>query len=273
MKYFLITGMAKSGTTWVQRICRAHPDMHCRAEDQFTKFWTRINDTVRDYNALIDLRDRERDHQGVEPLDQIDRVKLFYSMIQIALDKAPPTVAWSGVKDLTLSARGFLQFLPNARVINVIRDPRDTAISALAHSRRIYEGEKRKLDELNDRFLSESARHWLKQLNLLKSARAEYPDRTHDIRYEDLIENFSSTAQGLMDFFGVNGTGATIEALRLETDFKRLSGGRAPGEADNSSYFRKGLAGDWRGTLSKAQIDLVDSICGAELQAQGYDRE
>jgi hypothetical protein len=77
MKYFLITGMAKSGTTWVQRICRAHPEMHCRAEDQFTKFWSRIQTLVNDYNELIQLRDRERDNQGVETLDKQDATKLF----------------------------------------------------------------------------------------------------------------------------------------------------------------------------------------------------
>jgi hypothetical protein len=272
MNYFLITAMPKSGTTWVQRICRAHPEMHCRAEDQFTKFWARVKELTRDYNDLVELRDQQRDKQGVEPFDQHDGVKLFYSMVQIAMDKAPADVAWSGVKDLTLSARGFLTYLPNARVINVIRDPRDTAISALAHSRRIYEGNKKDLSELNDAFVSETARHWLKQIDLGDAVRGEFPNRTYDIRYEDLIGDFSSAAQGLMNFFGVDSTPATIEALRLDTDFQRLSGGRAPGKVDDSSYFRSGVAGDWRGTLSETQVSLVDGICGATLSARGYDR-
>lgn len=272
MKYFLITALPKTGTTWVQRICRAHPEMHCRAEDQFTKFWGRISDVVDDYNDLIGLRDQQRDKQGVEPLDRDDGVKLFYSMVQIALDKAPAGVAWSGIKDLTLSARGFLKYLPDARVINVIRDPRDTAISALAHSRRIYEGDYKDLSALNEIFLSETAHHWLKQLDLVAAVREEYPNRTHDIRYEDLIGDFSSAAAGLMDFFGVDSSPPTIEALRLETDFQRLSGGREPGVEDDTSYFRKGLAGDWRGTLTKAQVAVVDDICGARLQLHGYER-
>jgi hypothetical protein len=273
MNSFLITGMAKSGTTWVQRICRAHPEMHCRAEDQFTKFWSRINDTVTEYNELIDLRDRQRDEQGVEPLDRGDSIRLFYSMVQITLDKAPPHVAWSGIKDLTLSARGFLKFLPNPRVINVIRDPRDTAISAHAHGRRIGEDNDGKSRDMNETFLSETAHHWLKQLALAEAARGEFPNRTHDIRYEDLIENFSPTVEALLKFFDVDRSAETIEALRSETDFKRLSGGRSPGDQDDTSYFRKGLAGDWRSTLTGSQIALVDEICGDQLQAMGYDRK
>jgi hypothetical protein len=273
MKYFLITAMPKSGTTWVQRICRAHPEMHCRAEDQFTKFWSRISDIVTEYNDLIMLRDQQRDKQGVEPLDRGDSVKLFYAMIRVALEKAPEHVVWSGIKELTLSARGFMRYLPDARVINVIRDPRDIAISALAHSRRVAQGKNPDLDELSDFFLSETANHWLKQLELVNAVRREFPDRTFDIHYENLIDDFPAAVAGMLDFFGLDSTANTIEALRLETDFTRLSGGRSPGDEDGSSYFRKGQARDWRGMLSSAQITLVNDICGAELIAHGYDPE
>ncbi|MDE0809565.1 MAG: sulfotransferase [Alphaproteobacteria bacterium] len=270
MKYFLITAMPKSGTTWVQRICRAHPKMHCRAEDQFTNFWPQLRDVVTDYNDLITLRDQQRDNQGVEPLDRGDSVKLFYAMIRVALEKAPEDVVWSGIKELTLSAKGFMRYLPDARIINVIRDPRDIAISALAHTRRVAQDKNSVLDEPSDFLLSEIANHWLKQLELLNATRREFPDRTFDIHYESLIDDFPATVLGMLNFFDLDSTPTTIEALRLETDFTHLSGGRSPGEEDGSSYFRKGQARDWRGVLSSAQIALVNDICGAELTAHGY---
>jgi hypothetical protein len=273
MNYYLITGMAKSGTTWVQRICRAHPNMHCRTEDQFTKFWARITNITKDYNHLVDVRDRQRDRQGVEPLDGRDSLKLFYAMIRIALDKAPRDVDWSGIKDLTLSAHGFLRFLPNARVINVIRDPRDIAISGRAHSRRIDRTNDQSLNELTDNYVSTAAGHWLKQQALVESVRRDFPNRTHDIRYEDLINDFAPTVASLMRFFGTAHDPATIETLRETTDFKRLSGGRPQGQEDDSSYFRKGVAGDWRETLSPAQVTKIADICGAQLDAYGYDRK
>ena len=89
MKYFLITALAKSGTTWVQRICRAHPQMHCRVEDQFTKSWAGVEKLVKEYNTLIALRDRQRDRQGTDPLTTMDGAKLFFAMVKITLDKAP----------------------------------------------------------------------------------------------------------------------------------------------------------------------------------------
>lgn len=273
MKYFLITAMPKSGTTWVQRICRAHPQMHCRAEDQFTKFWSNINELVNQYNNLVDLRDQQRDRQGIESLTRNDGVKLFYAMIRITLDKAPGQLDWSGIKDLTLSAKGFLRMLPDSRVVNVIRDPRDIAISAWAHGRRIATEQRTDPERVSDEFLVDTARHWQTQLRLAETVRTESPGRSFDIRYEDLALSFTSAVGELLGFFDVARDPPTIEALRLETDFTRLSGGRTPGQTDASSYFRKGLAGDWRTTLSTPQIALVDEICGADLQAQGYDRK
>ena len=271
MKYFLITAMPKSGTTWVQRVCRAHPQMHCRAEDQFTKVWSNIKNLVKQYNDLVDFRDQQRDRQGIESLSQSDSLKLFYAMICIALDKAPGQLDWSGIKDLSLSAKGFLRMLPDSRVVNVIRDPRDIAISAWAHRWRIGAAPRDYSEGISDEFLMNTARHWQTQLRLAETVRTESSGRSFDIRYEDLALDFSSAVGELLAFFDVDRDPPTIEALRLETDFTRLSGGRVSGQTDASSYFRKGLAGDWRTTLSKAQIALVNEICGTELQAHGYE--
>ncbi len=268
MKYFLITSLAKSGTTWVQRICHAHPEMHCRAEDQFTKFWGRVNDLTEDYNDLVMQRDRERDQQGIDALNKDDATKLFFSMVKIAMDKAPPGTACTGIKDLVLSNRGFLEYLPNAHIINVIRDPRDVAISAKAHARRVDGTE----TELDDAFAADVYLLWLRHLRMVDSARRRFPRQVHDIRFEDLVADFPMAVGALLSFLGVDASRETIEHLRRETDFKRLSGGRAPGEADPNSYFRKGIAGDWRQTLTASQIAFAEQQCGEQLEAHGYDR-
>lgn len=270
MKYFMITALPKSGTTWVQRLCRAHPRMHCRAEDQFTKAWPGLQNLLRDYNSLIDLRDQERDGQGVERYTEMDATKVFYAMIKVALDKAPPGTLWSGVKEISLSAKGFLTMLPRSHIINVIRDPRDIAISAWSHRRRIGEADAGDPHSPSLAFVSDTAEHWLKQLDLSRKAHALAPGRSHDIRYEDLITEFAGTTHALLEFLDVARDPATIEAMRDDTDFSRLSGGRAPGQEDDTSYFRKGLAGDWRNILSTEQIALVGEICGDALPSWGY---
>ena len=273
MKYFLVTSMPKSGSTWLQRIFAAHPDMHCRVEDQFTKFWSDFKLLVSNYNSLIELRDRERDHQGVDRLNATDTIDLFYSMVLIALKKAPNGSTWSGVKDLSLSANGFLSMLPeDSRVVTIVRDPRDIAVSAWAHGRRIKtDGEERDPNPQTS-FVLEIASYWKKQIRLSEAAKNNFPGRATDVRYEDLSSDFEATATRLFSFFDVARDPETIDAIRKATAFENLSGGRRPGEEDLTSFFRSGRWGAWRETLTTPQILKVDQVCGEDLVAYGYPR-
>ena len=177
---------------------------------------------------------------------------------------------WSGIKDITVSAKGFLRMLPDTHIINVIRDPRDIAISAWSHRRRIGQADADDPILPTNDYLIDTAEHWQKQLRLLEGAHAQAPGRSFDLRYEDLIADFSGTTQASLTFFDVTRDPATIETIRDETDFSRLSGGRKPGQEDDTSYFRKGLAGDWKNTLTEEQVAIVTDICGKDLRARGY---
>jgi hypothetical protein len=79
-------------------------------------------------------------------------------MIRITLEKAPGQLDWSGIKDLTLSAKGFLQMIPDSRVVNIIRDPRDIAISAWEHGRRITEAPGNYPEHVSNEFIMITAR-------------------------------------------------------------------------------------------------------------------
>ena len=108
---------------------------------------------------------------------------------------------------------------------------------------------------------------------MIDSARRLFPGRIHDIRYEDLIADFPETVGALLTFLGVDASQETIENLRRETDFKRLSGGRAPGETDPDSYFRKGIAGDWKNHFSDEDKSVFKEVAGDLLIELGYEQD
>jgi lipopolysaccharide transport system ATP-binding protein len=55
--------------------------------------------------------------------------------------------------------------------------------------------------------------------------------------------------------------------------FHRMSGGRAPGDEDRLSHWRKGTAGDWRNHFTDPVKDLFKELCGDDLIAAGYERD
>jgi hypothetical protein len=55
------------------------------------------------------------------------------------------------------------------------------------------------------------------------------------------------------------------------TSFERLSLGRERGEEDPSSFFRKGVAGDWRNTFTEEDRRVFKREAGDSLIELGYE--
>ena len=52
--------------------------------------------------------------------------------------------------------------------------------------------------------------------------------------------------------------------------FERLSKGRTRGEEDPTSFFRKGVAGDWRDAFTGRDRRVFEEEAGGLLQKLGY---
>jgi hypothetical protein len=55
--------------------------------------------------------------------------------------------------------------------------------------------------------------------------------------------------------------------------YRRLSGGRAKGQEDPSSHYRKGQAGDWRNHFTPELAARFDAAYGGLLARLGYAAE
>ena len=52
--------------------------------------------------------------------------------------------------------------------------------------------------------------------------------------------------------------------------FEKLSKGRKRGEEDPSSFFRKGVAGDWKHVFTQGEREIFDNEAGELLVTLGY---
>ncbi|MFW5653499.1 MAG: sulfotransferase domain-containing protein [Planctomycetota bacterium] len=322
---FLIFACPKSGTTWVQRMLSAHPDIHCSESRAFGGFYNPTNpsaphlaldrffvDFFSRYHSAPIERDGEKDGRFENfyhnlthrVLDTIATVTLENTVPSrnsrarksVYGEKATPPAFGTSAAILA----GYRRYRADLPLIHLIRDGRDVAISGFvqrannvlnfgtptpeeAGALRACLLEQR----LPDDALHAWADEWADAVSVGREAAKAWP-KAIEIRYELMLEDASSALRDMLQLIeeGLDPAERSDKArdkrsLAEESDiidacleaasFRTLSGGRAEGEEDRGSFFRKGVAGDWRRWLTPAQIDwYAASPAGALLKELGY---
>ena len=285
---FLITGRARSGTSWVMRILDAHPEILCRGEGRFYGARYRLGDSkVRSlHGALLasrPLRDwaessgwtRDRDFReeiGEMTAILADHVlarELARSGKRMVGDKTPLTTA--------TMLRELAKLRPGTKVAHIIRDGRDVAISSVHHlwSSDVRNGGFHRLSPeqvrlrqeyredpegflasgrsiFADGMLAGTARDWARLVRgAMRDGSRELGSDYLELRYERLLENGSEEVGRLLEFLGADGRAGTVSQCLERARFERSSGGRPAGEEDSSSPVRLGRAGDWRRVFTR----------------------
>ena len=160
--------------------------------------------------------------------------------------------------------------LPSAKFVNIIRDGRDVAVSMLKHNERANLEVFRESIESIPQFIGSVGLNWVKTQRALRLFGSYYPDNYCEIRYEDLLSNFDSEIHKVLEFIGANCSDENIDSCRNSGSFERLSG-RERGQEDPNSFFRKGVAEDWRNSLDKESITaFLDSGAIEYMKEFGY---
>ncbi len=185
---------------------------------------------------------------------------------------------------------------PGARVIHIIRDGRDRTVSSMHRGwRRASQGYLHRLspeelargDALREdpQGLAESGvftEDWLRQAAskwrlLVGRAVEDGPallrsDYT-EVRYEDLLEHPNEEVERLLGFLGVDTDETLVEHCVSQASFEKLSKGRERGEEDPSSFYRKGIAGDWKNHFTEEDRRVFKEEAGELLIRLGYEED
>lgn len=98
------------------------------------------------------------------------------------------------------------------------------------------------------------------------------PELSLELRYEDMLGDPRGTLTRVTEHYRLAATAEEIEAIVDRHSFKRLAEGRSQGEQSESSFFRKGVAGDWKNQFTPALVNLYEARMGAFLDETGYER-
>jgi tetratricopeptide (TPR) repeat protein len=197
-----VVGQPRTGTTLVERIITAHPDVTSAGElKQFGNAMRRLSRYAQPQRFSAEL---------VEGASRVDTKKLGRMYIQTSQKMAGDTPRF--VDKLPINFMHIpliLKALPNAKIVHLRRNPMDACFSsfkqlfadAYAHS---YNQE-------------EMARHHARYFRLMETWRERFGDRFFDIAYEDVARDVEPNARALIDYLELPWTDACLEFHKQKT--------------------------------------------------------
>jgi len=184
---------------------------------------------------------------------------------------------------------------PEARVIHIYRDGRDVAVSLMHHFWRlskdkggIFDLEPEELEKRDaygedpEGFLASGnsifTEERLRQMAVRWSRRAAkasgdgqklFGEGFFQLSYEDLLAKPEENLKAMFDLLGARSDEATVSRCVEKNSFEKLARRKA-GSEDSASFFRKGVAGDWRGVFTERDRKIYEEIAGGTLREMGY---
>jgi hypothetical protein len=171
---------------------------------------------------------------------------------------------------------------PEAKVVHIIRDGRDAAVSAAFHSRNFGKrGRGSGAPENGARSgvfaqgqLEKLAADWASRVGkTVEDGPALLGEGYTEVRYEDLLTRPEEEVRRLLGFLGTEAGEKSARRCVEAARFERLSKGRKRGEEDPASFFRKGVAGDWRDVFTREDRRIFKEAAGDLLVELGYEKD
>ena len=209
-----IVGATRWGTAWVQQCADAHPQICSKGEGHFTDLlFPNVAKTLNDYNTESGKVGNRLQLAGLPGtaagLTFPDVDYLLHSAMGLMFarwvgDDTNIKCIMEKTPEHIMSLEVLARIVPDMKVVHVIRDGRDEAVSAwdfnLGLSRREFP---QKFPKFSD-FGSVFADNWSRSVVAARDFRRPNPDRFHQIRCEDLIDSPKEVVKSLFQFLGVD---------------------------------------------------------------------
>jgi hypothetical protein len=268
---FFMTGLFKAGTTWMGLLLNAHPGLCC-PEREIHSFSAQVSELYLG-RALEELPPSEAKVWG-ENILEAKRAALFW---QILSASNKPSAKRLGGRGPVANINALIRAFPEIKIPVIVRDGRDIAVSAAFFHQKYYGQSWERFFENAEmnRINSEYAMGWGWQFKDFYSKAfamaREYPNNVMIVRYEDLLVDPMQYMAKVYGFLSVSAEQALVKACVDSCSFERLSGGRSRGSADSSSFFRKGISGDWKNYFTKKAVEEFKKVAGDFLIESGYE--
>ena len=275
-KILFVMGCRKSGTTWLQSTLNHHPNIMCANEGLFHAFGRRLAQAVGQYNKALDSKIKIFGERTFPNIGKEEFRALFRAFVLERLNReAQQTgkkLTYIGEKDPNhvLSPDILMDAFPDARFIHIIRDGRDVAVSWWHHMLRYDEARVKANGRTFNQVAMHGAKEWSADVLRVRAQQVRTGVKFHELFYEQMIEAPEQTAEGLFKFLEVPSTPEIIAHCLGETSFEKKSGGRTRGQEDKTSFFRKGVKGDWQNHMTEELSQAFIRESKGVMEELGY---
>jgi hypothetical protein len=298
------------------RLLNSHPEILCKGEGRFfgrdfMREDVRELDRIQPsslYRAFLEAEYLKawikrsvwtRDDDAEEHLIYLTRMATHYFLTQ-RLARTSKTIV--GDKTPLVSAdviSEMSEIYPEAKVIHIIRDGRDIAISMVHHrwNRARDEGGIYELDPdevrrreayrsgsggntqtgeglFTEKMLTSMANGWREQIaRSREDGRALLGANYTEVKYEDLLERPEEETRRLLEFLHADSGDEVVRECVASASFENWTKGRERGQEDPSAFLRKGVAGDWKNVFTERDKEIFKERAGDLLIDLGYEKD
>ncbi|MFG0274618.1 MAG: sulfotransferase family protein [Phycisphaerales bacterium] len=269
-RHFFIVGSPRSGTTLLQAMLLRTPGLHIPPETHFMGvYWARRSH----WGDLADDENRARLCRSVLDRSRREGIDLDHELFRRRLDEARSYAgAFRAWLDATAAARGasivgekspphteftteLLAMFPDARVLHIVRDPRDVAVS--------------QRDAWGRTPLQAALRWRLDAKAQRRAERLTAGERHLTVRYRDLVTDPEGSLRRFASFLEI-----TFRQEMLHPEHRRERGfhTREAHKAGTLQPVTRSRIGRYRDRLSRSSVALVEHVAGREMRRLGFDR-
>jgi hypothetical protein len=278
--YVFIVGCPRSGTTLLQRVIDAHPDIAIVFETHWIPRWFekrrgltpegyvtpklvgRLLEDRRFKNLKVGREDLER---LIPPSDPVPYASFVTSIFDLHGEASGKRLVGDKTPAYVRSVPTLHDLWPGARFVHIIRDGRDVFLSLKGWS---------KTGSAAGRFATwtedpaTTTALWWKWNVLLgqEDGKPLGPDLYHEVRYEELVSEPAKACEKLCSFLG----------LPYDDAMLRFHEGRekADPDLDAKKAWRPVTAGlrVWESEMPAADVERFEATVGDLLEDLGYER-